>query len=65
MSVFNNETVLGLLVAGLSLVWNMVSKTKVGVAASAQARPGVQVASSAGCCSNCLRVVAIMGAASD
>lgn len=46
MSVFNSETLIGLVVAGLSLVWNLVSKTKIGVAASAQALPGVQVASS-------------------
>ena len=46
MSVFNNETVIGLVVAGLSLAWNLISKTKIGVAASAQALPGVQVVSS-------------------
>ena len=45
MSVFNSETVIGLVVAGLSLAWNLVSKTKIGVAASAQALPGVQVVS--------------------
>lgn len=45
-SIFTSETAIGIVVAGLSLLWNMVAKTKIGIVSAAQALPDVQVASS-------------------
>jgi len=43
MSFFSSETVIGLVVSGIALVWSMISKTDKGVVASAAAIPGTTV----------------------
>jgi hypothetical protein len=43
MSFFSSETMIGLVVSGLALVWSMISKTDTGVVASAAAIPGTVV----------------------